>query len=102
MLPGARLLRTRSSQASLATHATLGPDGRLRLVVVNKDPARAHRARITVQGFEPTKKPAALSVYGLAEEARDGAPSESTFPASGSVFDASFDAYSSTLITLSR
>ena len=61
---GARLLSVQAPAGPLKAWATLAPDGRVRVVLINKDPARA--ARVTVQlPASPAPAPDAVSLERL-------------------------------------
>jgi Glycosyl hydrolase family 79 C-terminal beta domain len=64
--PGSRMLRRHlSGPESVRAWATRGRDGRLRVLLINDDPARSHVVAVSVPGARPGGSPGVASVERL-------------------------------------
>jgi hypothetical protein len=108
VLAGGQVVSASSNFQDLATYAVLQANGRLELLVINKDPDAAINEQFTLQGFTPNGD-AQVWQYGEAQDfaqsqTTDGSAalgySTTTVALSGSSFNYTFPAYSMTVVDL--
>jgi hypothetical protein len=105
------LVAASTDQALLGAYAGLRPDGKLSLLVVNKDPATAYTATLKLRGFAPKAQAAVWTFdatnYAWKAEAApshaapDTAPSSRPFSGVAPAFEYTFPACSITVMQLS-
>jgi len=93
--PGDKLVSTTSSNSLLSTHAVLGANGNLALLLVNKDPTNTTNANIAVSGFVPAST-GTVQTYGKTSSA----VTSSSVTGLGSNFTIAAAPYSLTTVVL--
>jgi hypothetical protein len=91
--PGDQLVRAGTSDPLIAAHAARRPDGKLAVLLLNKDPDNAREVTIDYHGWEPAGSVPVVSTYA------NGAAAVTTAPA-GTARAQTLPAYSLTLLTL--
>ncbi len=71
--PGARMVAVSSTVPGVSAHATIGADGRLRLLLINKSPTVTATVPLDLGGFASSGQATAYS-YGPPQEAQGPAP----------------------------
>jgi alpha-L-arabinofuranosidase len=99
---GAKLVRSSTSDPTLAAYATLQSDGRLTVLVLNKSPTAAITGDVSLSGFIAGTRELTVSTYGRKNEADGSGPTTSSYRLPGSSFSYVFEPYSSTLLTVPR
>jgi alpha-L-arabinofuranosidase len=104
------LVDAQSDHPLLAPYANLRPDGKLALLVVNKDPANGYRTAISVAGFTPgstattwtldARNYAWQSTPALPHADPDVAPAALALTGLGSSFEYTFAPYSVTVLSM--
>ncbi len=102
---GDAVVRAASDHPLLAAYATLGGDGRLRVLLINRSPSATLTATLDLAGFAPGPG-AETASYGIPQDeaARTGEGSpdlaSATFPVADAVPVAALAPYSATVVTL--
>jgi len=102
---GEQLVTASTDNTLLAAFATIGTDGVLRLLVLNKDPSSSTNANIQISGFSPSGG-ATLFSYGIPQDnaAKTGTGSpdvaQTALATVSSSFTYTFSPYSATVLLL--
>ena len=94
--PGDRMVSASSSQSLLSVHAVKQADGKLALLLINKDPSNRCAANISVAGYTPAAK-SLVYTYGKSSTAITSAAGSA-----GSRFTQTVPPYSMTTVVLTR
>ncbi|BCM89737.1 endoglucanase D [Abditibacteriota bacterium] len=97
---GDQVIQTTSNSALLSAHTARFPDGKLALLVVNKDSTNALSARINLSNFSPASS-AQVFQYGKPNDAANSDLTTTTLSNVSSSFSATFPSYSMTVMVFS-
>lgn len=98
---GDKVVQSASNYSLLSAHAAKLADGRLALLVVNKDPANALSGQVVLANYLPSSTSAAVFQYGKTNDTAGTDLTASTFTGVASSFRYSFPSYSMTVLVLS-